>query len=182
MNGKWLATHAGVLALCLLLSACAHESSVRMDQGQGIDTQWGFPHSEARMDVHGSAVYWADAYMQESGWVRTTVTVDNVSSGRLQLLYRGCPVQVQVFQDEALEGTPVWDSFQQQPGPCEPRVKVRTLDPVEEMDLSVVLSPDQILGDSLQEGTYYFAAVVRPNGVPITVPAGAVQLHHSRDI
>ncbi len=169
--------HAGLtLVALLLLSSCSSGSNIRMvDQIQGVDPEWGYPTSEARMEVNGYVDFDARAWVRKSGWVRTSVTVNNSDTEPVRVLYRSCPVQIQVYTDEKLQGTPVWDSFAGRQA-CDALFKQRTLEPMEDTRLGAEFPADMILGDSLAPGTYYFAAIVRPNGVRVMVPAGAVEL------
>ena len=142
---------------------------------QGLDTQWGYPHSEARIDVKGRVDFSARAEMLKSGWLRVSVAVYNTSLEETRLLYRGCPVQIHLYQDEKLEGQPVWDSFQEAE-PCAAFLKQRTLEPLGDIRLRVEYNVMQILGETLATGNYYAGAIVRPNGIRILVPAGVLEL------
>jgi hypothetical protein len=142
-----------------------------------IDPEWGYPGSQARIDVTGRvAASAAIRFDEEEGLLRAVVTVTNVENGGIRIYIGGCPVQLQAFDREEAEGTPAWDSFQSSDRSCPVRETFRYLDPREDYWIALELTPASVLGDSLPDGRYYFNAVVRPNGIRMDLPAGDLYL------
>ncbi|HEX7072171.1 MAG TPA: hypothetical protein VF190_15265 [Rhodothermales bacterium] len=179
MNGRTvfvkLTTIAAVAAIAL---SCGRMRPLRyMHPEFPIDTEWGYPGSQARMDVTGRiAASAAIRFDEEEEILRTVVTLTNVENGSIRVYIGGCPVQLQAFVNEKAEGMPVWDSFGPDDRRCPVEETFRLLDPREDYWIALELAPGRILGDSLPDGRYYFNAIVRPNGIRMDLPAGDVYL------
>ena len=161
------------------LMSCANQSNVEYLylNNQVLDTEWGHTGSEARMEVTQRVSVEAASMLEEdTGLLKTEVTVSNASIGYMRLLYRGCPVQIQVFDNEKREGEPVFDSFAEDVLDCSPRQVVRTLYSLEDLRISELTHTNNMFSESAPDGLYYITAVVRPNGVRIDVPAGEIEL------
>lgn len=171
-----------IALLSVSLTSCAHQNQVEYLylNNEVEDTAWGFRGSEARMEVTERVAVSASSMVDgETGMLLTEVTISNASTDYMRLLYRGCPVQIQIFEDEERESKPVFDSFSGSEEDCERREVVRTLFALEDVDIMEMTHMDQLISEELPEGNYYVSAVVRPNGVPVTVPAGEVYLEDS---
>lgn len=162
--------------------SCAQQSPLRyLHDERPLDTEWGYQGSQARMDVTGRVAFSASTVFEEdTELLRTEVTLTNVSRDRIRLVYGGCPVQVQIFREEARRGEPLFDTFRDPEHECPAREVVRRLDALEDLPFTLLLRPGEILADSLSSGRYYVTAVVRPNGRRVEVPAGEVQVSRAQ--
>lgn len=168
-----------IVFLGVSMMSCAQQNQLRYLHlnNEVEDTAWGFTGSEARMEVTERVAVSASSMVdEETGMLHTEVTISNASDHYMRLLYRGCPVQIQIFEDEKRDGEPVFDSFASVDYECERREVVRTLFALEDIEIMEMTHMDGALSDELPTGNYYVAAVVRPNGIPITVPAGEIIL------
>jgi hypothetical protein len=179
----WAATSAPLKSVVLVLlltsvMACAQQPPLRyLHDERPIDTAWGYRGSQARIDVTGRVAFSASTVLErDGGLLRTSVTLTNVSRDQIRLVYGGCPVQVQVFRDEARTGAPLFDSFRVPDRRCPAREVPRRLDALEDLRFTLLIRPEDVLGDAWPSGRYYVTAIVRPNGIRVEVPAGEVQL------
>ena len=144
-----------------------------MHPEQPIDTEYGYPGSQARIDVTGRVAASAGIRLDDDdGLLRTEVVVTNVANSGIRIYVGSCPVQIQAFERETLDGEPLWDSFEGRTSPCPDRETFRYLDPREDYFIVMDIRPELVLGDSLPDGRYYFNAIVRPNGIRMDLPAG----------
>ena len=105
----------------------------------------------------------------------TTVRVENTSSGRQEVTFPdGCVVLLRAYRDAARTGAPAWD--QQRGVACTMQLVTMSLAPGESREFLARATADQILGDSLPPGRYYFTALLRPAGRAVEVPAGEGEL------
>ena len=169
-----------LLFLAISVSACANKTNVKYLglERETIDTERGFSGSEARIEVTQRVSIEASSMIDEdTGMLLTEVTIANASQRDMRLLYRGCPVQIQVFDNEDREGEPLFDSFTGiSDWDCPRREVVRTLFIQEDLSLMEHTDMSSAFADSNPMGKYYVTAIVRPNGIPMEVPAGAVEV------
>jgi len=121
-------------------------------------------------------VFSAETAVMESFPVqlRTTVTATNTGVRSVDLTFPdGCVVQLRAYRDEARTQR-AWD--QAQHVACATVMVEWTLTAGASRQTSVHTSAATILGDDLPNGTYWLAAVLRPYGSMIEVPAGMVDL------
>ncbi len=162
-----------LMLLAAGISSCAQQSTMRyMYLGdETLDTEWGYPGSEARIEVSGRIAAIASSKIEkESGLLSTDVTLVNVSRDRVRILHRGCPIQILVFLDEKKNGKPVYDSFAGEAFECPVSQVQKTLFAQEETDLNILTHIPALQFDT----PYYVTAIVRPNGIRMELPAGEV--------
>ena len=169
------------LSVCLLFltASCAQQNQVRYlgISNEVQDTEWGFRGSQARMEVTNNVAVSASSLIEEkTGMLKTEVTFTNASQHYMRLLYRGCPVQIQIHADEERNSEPLFDSFGASEEECERREVVRTLFALEDLEYTELTHLDTDFANGYPGGTYYVTAIVRPNGIPIEVPAGVIEL------
>ncbi|MFO7260793.1 MAG: BsuPI-related putative proteinase inhibitor [bacterium] len=103
--------------------------------------------------------------------VYATARVTNTSSSRQTISFPdGCVVLLRAYRDAARAGAPAWD--QQRGAFCTMQLVELDLAPGESREFQASTRADEILGDSLPVGRYYFTALLRPNGRAVEVPAG----------
>ena len=136
----------------------------------------GFGPAEMRID--GKVQYRAHTEPSAStpGWLATTVYVRGASPGGTSVAYSGCPVTVRMYTQPARTGQPAWDARAVPNTACTLPLLRRHLGLGEELALTALTLPREVLGDSLPSGHYYVGAVVRPNGDSLVVTAGEVDL------
>ena len=168
-----------LLFLAISVTACANEANVKYLglENEVLDTEQGFTGSEARMEVTQRVSVEATSMLEEdTGMVQTQVTIANASQRNMRLLYRGCPVQIQVFDNEKHEGDPIYDSFVANEQECVRREVVRTLFVHEDLSLMEYTHVNAVFTEYNPNGRFYVMAIVRPNGIPVEVPAGEIDL------
>lgn len=159
-----------VVLVALGLAAC----NPALSEG-GDDTHLG----PAGISIKGGRVEYAartEPTGNPHGWLRTVAVLRASGSAPVRLEYSGCPVEVQYFRTTARTGSPAWAQFRVQNFGCILPLYVRTLAPGDTLQLGALSLPREVLGDSLPAGRYYVAAVLRPNGETVRVPAGEVEL------
>ena len=165
--------------LATSFTACANQSNVKYLglEREVQDTEWGFAGSESRMEVSQRVSAEASTMLEkDTGMLHTEVTIANASQRDMRLLYRGCPVQIQVFDNEERAGEPLFDSFVASGDRCPRREVVRTLFVHEDISLMEHTHVNAVIEDALPMGRYFVTAIVRPNGIPMEVPAGEIDL------
>jgi hypothetical protein len=110
------------------------------------------------------------------GWLATTLYVRGASLGGLSLQYGGCPFTVRMYRTPDRAGLPAWDALAVPNTACQAYLVRRHLGFGEELALTALTLPREVLGDSLPAGRYHVAALVRPNGDSVVVAAGHVDL------
>ncbi len=121
--------------------------------------------------------YEADMRILESFPVQlhTTVTLTNTSDApRTVELPGGCPVLLRAYRTADRTGEPAWD--QERDIVCTQQLLIVTLAPGESREVEGRATAVDILGDSLPNGRYHLAAVVRPDRRRIELPAGEAEL------
>lgn len=178
--GRYLQKAVLFLFLAISLSACANKTNVKYLglERETLDTERGFTGSEARIEVTQRVSVDASSMLEkDTGMLLTEVTIANASQRDMRLLYRGCPVQIQVFDNEDREGDPLFDSFTGvSDWDCPRREVVRTLFVQEDLSLMEYIDMSSAIANSRPMGKYYVMAIVRPNGIPMEVPAGEVEV------
>jgi len=164
-RGPW----AGALLLAAL-AACGPTGS----PGGGGQPN---PDDELRRGTVEGVTYTAETRIAETAppTVYATARVENTSSSRQDITFPdGCVVLLRAYRDAARAGAPAWD--QQRDAMCTMQLVELSLAPGESREFLASARADQILGDSLPAGRYYFTAVLRPNGRVVEVPAGEGEL------
>ena len=131
---------------------------------------------QQQMTVEG-VTYTAEVRIAETAppTVYATARVENRSSSRQDITFPdGCVVLLRAYRDAARTGAPAWD--QQQGAICTMQLVVLDLAPGESREFQASVRADEILGDSLPAGRYYFTALLRPNGRVVEVSAGEAEL------
>jgi hypothetical protein len=105
----------------------------------------------------------------------TTVTATN-TSGQAQTVEMpgGCTVLLRAYRTPARTGTPAWD--QQREAVCTQQLLIEEYAPGQSRQYHGRATAVEILGDSLPNGRYYIAALLRPAGGEVEVPAGEADL------
>ncbi|HEU5208775.1 MAG TPA: BsuPI-related putative proteinase inhibitor [Longimicrobiales bacterium] len=133
--------------------------------------------ADAALLVRADGVeYSADTAVMESFPVqlRTTVTATNRSSRTIDLTFPdGCVVLLRVYRDEARTEL-AWD--QAEHVGCTMALVEWSLAPGASRQATVQTDAAAILGTTLPDGRYWLAAVLRPEGRSVEVPAGPVDL------
>lgn len=165
IRGAWAATLwlAGI-------AACSGPGPV----GDGGPGPGGM--AQRQVTVEG-VMYTAETRIAETAppTVYATARAENTSSSRQEVTFPdGCVVLLRAYRDAARTGAPAWD--QQQGVMCTMQLVELSLAPGESREFLASARADQILGDSLPAGRYYFTAVLRPNGRVVEVPAGEAEL------
>jgi hypothetical protein len=107
--------------------------------------------------------------------LRAVLTVRNPSDRDAIVEFPdGCMVLLRVYRNEARTGTPAWD--QRRERMCTQAIVQLRLAPGGAERYETRATAAEILGDSLPPGRYWLAALVRPGGEHIDVPAGSVIL------
>lgn len=110
------------------------------------------------------------------GWLATTLYVRSAGLAGTSLEYGGCPFIVRMYRTPARTGRPAWDALAVPNTACQAYLVRRHLGFEEELTLTALTLPREVLGDSLPAGRYHVAALVRPNGDSVIVAAGEVDL------
>lgn len=127
--------------------------------------------------VDGDITYRAETVVMESFPVqlRTSVHITNGTNAAVTLTFPdGCLVLLRAYHDEAR--TDLAYDMSKHVG-CTLAVVPVNIAPGETRSLSTsTVSAREILGSTLPNGTYYFSAVLRPNGKTLSIPAGSADL------
>lgn len=101
-----------------------------------------------------------------------SITLHNESDEPAEVVFPdGCVVLLRVYRTPARTGEPAWD--QARTTGCTAALVEVELAPGESRDLQGAIVPAQtILGDSLPNGRYYLAVLVRPGGGEYVLAAG----------
>jgi hypothetical protein len=124
----------------------------------------------------GDVEYSAETLVMESFPVqlRTTVTATNRGGRSVDITFPdGCVVLLRAYADEA-RTTLAWD--QADHVYCTMALVEWHLAPGASRQATVRTDAAAILGDTLPDGEYWLAAVLRPDGRTVEVPAGSVNL------
>jgi hypothetical protein len=165
MVGRW----AAALSLAALAACSAPGSGDEGRPGPG-----GGPPRQATV---GGVRYSAETRIAETApvTVYATARAENTSSARRAVRFPdGCVVLLRAYRDPARTGAPAWD--QGRGVACTMMLVEVSLGPGESREFLASARADQILGDSLPAGTYYFTAVLRPDGQRVEVAAGEAEL------
>lgn len=152
------------------LAACGGPGPV----GDGEPGPGGGPQRQVTV---GGVTYSAVTRIAETApvTVYATARAKNTSSGRQEVTFPdGCVVLLRAYRDAARTGAPAWD--QQRGVACTMQLVTMSLAPGETREFLARATADQILGDSLPAGRYYFTALLRPDGQAVEVPAGDGEL------
>lgn len=121
--------------------------------------------------------YRAETQILESHPVQlhTTATVTNTTNAQREVEFPdGCTVLIRAYPDAERAGEPAWD--QQRAVACTMAIQIVRFEPGESREYRASATATEILGDSLPEGRYHFAALLRPDGQRVEVPAGEAEL------
>lgn len=149
------------LALPVLVSACAASTGGAPDASlRGID-------------------FLAEVAPSSPG-LSARVTIANRRAEPVVLAFPdGCLALLRAYEGESDRLAPVWD--QRDAVACDPASASIELAPGERREVPVPpVDADQILGDTLPDGTYRLTAYLRPEGRVVEVEAGTVELAVSR--
>lgn len=162
-------TRRPVVALTLLVAACS----------SGGDAVTDAPADSRSVD---GIVYSAQTAVAESFPVQlyVTATARNPAGNAARLTFPdGCIVTIRAYDNEGRSGDPVWD--QSRGLMCTMAIEERTVPGGGALELRAASDARDVLGDSLPDGRYWLAAVLRPNGARVEVPAGSADLAVPRD-
>ena len=127
--------------------------------------------------VEGGISYRAETAIMESFPVqlRTSVHITNGTNAGITLTFPdGCLVQLRAYHDQAR--TDLAYDMARHVG-CTMALVPVNIAPGETRTLSTpTISAREILGNTSPNGTYYFSAVLRPNGKLLSIPAGSAEL------
>jgi hypothetical protein len=132
----------------------------------------------AEMRIAGEVQYRAETgpNAEHPGWLTTTVYIRAASPGGALVHYSGCPVTIRMYTDPARTGPPRWDALAVPNAACTLPLISRQVNEGEDLALTALTLPREVLGDSLAAGKYYVGAVVRPNSDSLVLGAGEVEL------
>ena len=134
-------------------------------------------------------MYYAESYLVDASpnEVWTAVTVVNPTREQIQIEFGSCSMWIYAYSNLGRSGTPVWGSSGYRyarpsdsiAAVCPDYLGIRVLAPgdsVQPEEFRTRFPVAEILGDSLPEGHYYFAAAVEVNGDTVRLPAGEARL------
>lgn len=145
--------------------------------GTGEESRPGTGGGPPQQATVGGVRYTAETRIAETApvTVYATARVENTSSTQQGVTFPdGCVVLLRAYRDPARTGAPAWD--QQQGAVCTMMLVQLSLAPGESREFVAGARADEILGDSLPAGRYYFTAVLRPDGQRVEVAAGEAEL------
>jgi hypothetical protein len=110
------------------------------------------------------------------------VTARNDSDEPVELVLSGsCPVVLRAYRDAARSGTPAWDADRLDR--CAPEIALlRRILPGDSIQESFDAHEEEILGDSLPPGRYFFSAALRKGGMLREVPTAEVTFRGARRV
>lgn len=108
--------------------------------------------------------------------VLTLGRVHDRSEAPGQQALAACPLALQVYNDPARVGTPVWDAERRPSGACAPYPSVKEVFLRERARIAREDPASSILGDSLPPGHYHLVSVLRLNGTVIRFHTGSLRL------
>lgn len=155
------------LALALSALACSNRDPVAPESATLLGRRIVVT---AESHVEQASLEWG-----KTQFVRTRVTLRNVSSSPALVEYGGCVVQLRAHRDP--DRLPVWN--QEGTLACVGILVRETLAPGESMVLEAGARSADILG-SRPAGTFHITARVRLVGAETVVAAGVVQIAHTR--
>lgn len=133
--------------------------------------------SHSQTIIEGGVSYRAETAIMESFPVqlRTSVHISNRGNAPVTLTFPdGCLVLLRAYHDSA-RTTLAYDMGRHYG--CTLALAPVTIDANGTRTLSTpTISAREILGSSLPNGTYYFSAVLRPDGKTLNIPAGSAEL------
>ena len=120
--------------------------------------------------------------------VRTRVTVTNTNAQPVRLEYGACSITLLAYRSATRTGAPIWNSSMRRAPEgavygCPLYLAVGVAQPGETMspkEFNVAYAIREVLGDSLPDGRYYFAARVRLNWRTSVVSAGEAEVRRGR--
>jgi hypothetical protein len=145
--------------------------------GSGEENRPGADAGPPQRAAVGGVTYSAETRIAETApvTVYATARVENTSSTQQEVTFPdGCVVLLRAYRDASRTGAPAWD--QQQGAVCTMMLVQVSLAPGESREFVASVRADEILGDSLPAGRYYFTAVLRPDGQRVEIAAGKAEL------
>ena len=107
--------------------------------------------------------------------VQTEVTARNTAPDTDDIAFPdGCVVLLRAYDNPERSGAPVWDAARV--FGCTMAIVEADIPAGESETFRTIVGAEVILGDSLPDADYYFAAVLRPNGTVVEVTAGEAYL------
>ena len=156
-------------SVLVVLAACSSKSNDPIEPGPGA--------GGSQTIVQNNIEYRAESLFLESFPVQVVANVEitNPTGAPVTITFPdGCLVLLRVYRDA--ERTKLAYDMAQDYGCTQALVPV-TIAAGQTRELSTPpISAAKILGDSLPNGTYYFSALVRPNGQRIELRAGSGEL------